>query len=32
MEIFNFELEEKLDHHFAVKFGDECDGDSPAES
>ena len=29
MEIFNLELEEKLDQHFAVKFGDECDGDSP---
>jgi hypothetical protein len=27
MKIFNFELEEKLDQHFDVKFGGESDGD-----
>ena len=27
MKIFNFELEEKLDLQFAVKFDDESDGD-----
>ena len=29
MKNFNFELEEKLDHHFQVKFDGESDGDSP---
>ena len=29
MKIFNFEQEEKLDHHFDVKFDDESDGDGP---
>ena len=28
IEIFNFELEIKLDHHFYVKFRDESNGDS----
>ena len=28
MKFFNFELEEKLDHHFKVKFDGESDGDS----
>ena len=28
MKNFNFELEEKLDHHFQVKFDGESDGDS----
>ena len=27
MNIVNFELEEKLDLHFAVKFDGKCDGD-----
>ena len=29
MKIFIFELEEKLDLHFDVKFDDEPDGDGP---
>ena len=29
MKIFNFELEQKLDFHFYVKFDSECDGDGP---
>ena len=29
MEIFNFELEEKLDLHFKIKFNGESDGGSP---
>ena len=29
MKIFNFELEEKLDLYFDVKFVDESDGDGP---
>ena len=28
MKIFNFELEEKLDQHFDVKFDGESDGNS----
>ena len=28
MKIFNFELEEKLDKHFQVKFDGEFDGNS----
>ena len=28
MRFLNFELEEKLDHHFQVKFDGESDGDS----
>ena len=28
MKIFNFELEEKLDHHFQVKFDGKSDGNS----
>ena len=28
MKIFNFELEEKLDQHFQVKFDGEFDGKS----
>ena len=29
MEIFNCELEEKLDLHYHIKFDDESDGDGP---
>ena len=29
MKIFNFELEEKLDLGFDVKFDDKSDGDGP---
>ena len=32
MEIFNFELEEKLGLHFYVKFYGESDGDGPESS
>ena len=32
MKIFNFELEEKLDLHFNVKFDGESDGDGPDSS
>ena len=32
MKIFNFELEEKLDLDFDVKFDGESDGDGPDSS